>query len=155
MPSCYRLCSAGRLNRRSPPASGAKHPLISPLNPARLDPNRAGPRWTDPTSGNPHISPAIPALISLSPHEAWVRRPPDHLLVWRRWWRLHSHNRLCQRHLRGKRRQKECVTQELHRSSSERSNLTNQFANCRLHLNNRKSDTRQLDRIYTPDFVCK
>ena len=110
-------------NRRSPPAPWAKLPAISSLNPRRRHPNRTAPRRTNPMSRSPLVSPTVPALVSLSPHVTWMRRPSDRSCPWRRR-RWHSYNALRQRDLRCKRRQKECNTQELHCSPSKSNQCT-------------------------------
>jgi hypothetical protein len=50
-------------------------PAIVAVNPVVSDPMRTGMRRTVPATGNPDVAAAVPALISVNPHKATLRRP--------------------------------------------------------------------------------
>jgi len=49
-------------------------PAIVAVNPMVGDPMRTGMGWAIPTAWNPDVAATVPALISVNPHKAALRR---------------------------------------------------------------------------------
>ena len=56
------------------PATFDHDPTVVAMNPVMGDPTRAGMGWTVPAAGDPDVACAIPALITVNPYEAALRR---------------------------------------------------------------------------------
>jgi len=78
-----------------PPVPLMKHPAASAVDVARRHPNDAGPRRANPTPRDPHISGAIPTLVSANPHISGSGSNSDHPDSDRRRRRYANHCRLC------------------------------------------------------------
>jgi hypothetical protein len=57
-----------------PPVAFDEDPTIAPLLPAMGNPDRAGMRGADPMAMGPNVAMAVPAVIAVDPHPAFMRR---------------------------------------------------------------------------------